>query len=70
MADSADRLEAVVLGTWMAMGAAWIGVAGALAARPSAARLAERAGAWLAPALMIGVGIYILLDTPTDAFPG
>lgn len=69
VADSANHLEPVVLGTWLVMGAAWVAVAGILAARPSAARLAGRAGAWVAPVLMIGVGIYILLDTPTDAFP-
>ena len=70
VADSADRLEPVVLGTWLAMGAAWIWLAGRLASRPAMARLAERAGARAAPLLMMAVGVYILLDTPTDVLAG
>lgn len=69
-ADTADRWEPVVLVSWLAMGAVWTWVSGWMARRPVIAREVGRRGAWMAPLVMILAGIYILLDTPTDALPG
>ncbi len=69
-ADTADRLEVVVLACWIAMGGVWTWASGWLAGRPAVARVAERLGAWISPLIMVLVGTYILLDTSTDALPG
>ena len=45
---------------------AWLGLARYLSTHDAVVRLLRRAGPYLIPALMIGIGTYILLDSPTD----
>jgi cadmium resistance protein CadD (predicted permease) len=70
VADTLNRLDAAVLVSWMVMGGVWTRLAGWVAGHPRVAIAAERYGAWIGPVLMIIVGLYILLDTPTDVMPG
>ena len=48
----------------------WSLIAGRLAGRPRVRRLVERVGPALLPLILIGIGLYILLDTPTDVAGG
>jgi len=69
VADTANRLEWAVLAGWAGMAVAWTFLSGRLATRPGVAAATGPIGAWLAPALMILVGCYILLDTFSDVMP-
>lgn len=70
VADTLHRFEGLVLICWVVMGGAWTRLSGWVAGHPRVAIAAERYGAWIGPVLMIAVGLYILLDTPTDVMPG
>ena len=69
VADTANRLEWAVLAGWAAMGVVWTLLSGRLASRPAVVAATAPLGAWLAPALMIIVGGYILMDTFSDVVP-
>ncbi len=58
-----DRIVAIAL---MLSGAGWVAVAGFLAGRPILRGVAERWGSRILPVLLIGLGVYILANTPFD----
>lgn len=69
VADTANRLEWAILAGWAVMALVWTWLSGRLASRPAVVAATGPLGAWLAPALMILVGCYILLDTAYDVLP-
>ena len=49
------------------MAVLWFGLAGVLTSYRALAERIERRGEKIVPWIMIGVGLYIFLDTPTDS---
>ena len=68
-ADTANRLEWAVLAGWAGMAVVWTWLSGRLVMRSAVVAAIGPLGAWLAPALMILVGCYILMDTAYDVLP-
>ena len=66
LADTSSGGDKVVAISLMASGAAWVAVAGFLAGRPVLRGAAERWGSRILPLLLIGLGVYILANTPFD----
>ena len=48
----------------------WFALARFLEARASRLRVLERYGEWLAPVVLVAVGLYILDNTATDVIAG
>ncbi len=69
MADTPPGGDVVVVITLVLAGLGWVGVAAYLASRPFLRGLAERWGGRVLPLLLIGVGIYVLANTPFDVLP-
>lgn len=69
MADTPPGGDVVVAITLVLAGLGWVGVATYLASRPALRGLAERWGGRVLPLLLIGVGIYVLANTPFDVLP-
>jgi len=65
-AESGHRALAWGAAAYLAMAAVWITAAGYLAGHQLLARRIEAVGEKLIPLVMIGAGIYILLDTASD----
>ena len=70
IADTSPGLDAVVAVTLLLAAAGLAGLANLLVSRPVLRSRVGWLGERLMPWLMIGVGIYVLADTPTDVFPG
>ena len=70
IADTSPGLDVVVAITLLVAAAVLAGVAQLMVSRPGLSSRVGWLGARLMPWLMIGVGIYVLADTPTDVFPG
>ncbi len=69
-ADTATRLVPwSVAGIGLGAGV-WTCLASRLSGHETVRRGLERVGPVLLPALLIGIGLYILGDTPTDVIPG
>jgi cadmium resistance protein CadD (predicted permease) len=68
-ADTAEGLEAWVLGTAMAGATGYAVLARWLVDRSGAAERLQRYSRVVLPLLLIGIGAYILANTPTDAIP-
>ena len=68
-ADTAEGLEVWVLLTAAGMAAAYALVARRLVERSAAADLLRRYTRVLLPFLLIGIGVHILSNTPTDVMP-
>jgi cadmium resistance protein CadD (predicted permease) len=70
MADTSPGLEAVAAATLLGSAVILAGIAGVLAGRPALGSRIGWLGERLMPWLLIGVGVYVLADTPTDVLPG
>jgi cadmium resistance protein CadD (predicted permease) len=70
LADSRGDIDYLIVGCFAVMVAAWFGVARFLTLHTSRLRGVTLAGKWLAPVVMILVGLYILDNTATDLVPG
>ena len=66
LADTSSGGDRVVAIALMLSGAGWVAVAGFLAGRPILRGAAERWGSRILPILLIGLGVYILANTPFD----
>jgi cadmium resistance protein CadD (predicted permease) len=64
--DSATRLAVPILATIAACSVGWLALARFLSTHERVVRVLERGGAYLIPVLLIVIGTYILLDSPTD----
>jgi cadmium resistance protein CadD (predicted permease) len=65
-ADTAKWLLPAAAAGILAGAVGWTGVAASILRRERARRLVERAAPVLLPVLLIGLGLYILGDSPTD----
>ena len=66
LADSLEGVDRVIIGSFAVMVGVWFGFAGWLSHHAQRIGLITKIGSWLAPFVMITVGIYILADTATD----
>ena len=66
LADSSLIFDAEIAGLFLLLVVAWFALARLLAANALKLPALERLGRWLAPIVMIGVGLYILGNTATD----
>ncbi len=70
LADSSGDIDYVIVSSFTVMVAVWFGVARLLALHASRLKYVTLAGQWIAPVVMILVGIYILDNTATDLVAG
>ncbi len=66
LADSQLIFDAEIAGLFLLLVVAWFGLARFLGEHALKLPVLERLGRWLAPLVMIGVGLYILGNTATD----
>jgi cadmium resistance protein CadD (predicted permease) len=66
LAETSDSLVLVVAGTPLLMAIVWGLVARAVVRHPSLAPRLRAIDRYGVPCLLVGVGLYILTDTPTD----
>ena len=64
--DTVDLYTIVMLGTVAAAALAWCGLAAWLFSHPPLEKLLSRLAHYVLPFLLIGIGVYILLDSGTD----
>lgn len=69
LADSRTGLDYVMMVGFVGMALLWFALARVLERNAGRLRLLDRYGHWIAPIVLIVVGLYILADTPTDVFP-
>ena len=67
LGDTRSWLDGVVVATFALMALAWIRIAGALVEHPRLGEPLRGFARFGLPILLICVGLYILLDSPTDA---
>ena len=67
LGDTRSWLDGVVVATFALMALAWIRIAGALVEHPRFGEPLRGFARFGLPILLICVGLYILLDSPTDA---
>ena len=70
LADSEQGADVVMIAAFAAMVLIWFALARFLEARASRLRVLERYGEWLAPVVLVAVGLYILDNTATDVIAG
>ncbi len=70
LADSRGDIDYLIVGSFAVMVVAWFGVARFLTLQASKLKGVTLAGQWLAPLVMILVGLYILANTATDLVAG
>jgi cadmium resistance protein CadD (predicted permease) len=70
LADSTLGVDLIMVGGFVAMTFVWFGLARLLEHHTSRLTLLERYGHWVAPIVLILVGLYILADTRTDLLLG
>ncbi len=70
LADSEQGADLVMIGGFVAMVLIWFGLARLLEVRAARLRILHRYGDWLAPLVLIVVGLYILDNTATDVLLG
>ncbi len=70
LADSRGDIDYLIVGCFVVMVAVWFGVAQLLTLHASRLKGVAIAGRWLAPLVMILVGLYILDNTATDLLAG
>jgi len=68
--DTADSFTIPMLATVAGAALAWCGIAAWLFSHPPLERILSRAARYVLPFLLIGIGIYILLDSGTDIMVG
>ena len=69
-AETPEPLTFVLAGTLIVTAMLWVALAGWVSGHPWVRLSLSRAERWLVPTLLIGVGLYILLNSPTDTLPG
>lgn len=69
LGDTLPALRPVVAATTLAFGAGWAALARAALRVPGLSPLLMRQGQAIMAALLIGLGVYILVDTDTDVVP-
>jgi cadmium resistance protein CadD (predicted permease) len=70
LADSKLGVDALMTAGFVAMSLAWFGLSWQLSHHAGRISLVERYGHWIAPIVLIVVGLYILDNTRTDVVPG
>ena len=70
LADSRGDIDYLIVGCFVVMVAVWFGAAQLLTLHASRLKGVAMAGRWLAPLVMILVGLYILDNTATDLLAG
>jgi cadmium resistance protein CadD (predicted permease) len=70
LADSQRGVDLLMIGGFGVMAAVWYGLARLLERHAARLTLLERYGHWVAPIVLIAVGVYILDNTLTDVMPG
>ncbi len=68
--ESSAYHAVILLATFIGMATIWLWIATLLITHRSVAVSLERYGHYLAPVFMIGIGLYILMNTQTDIVPG
>ena len=66
LADSKTNIDLYIASTFVVVAAAWFWMAKAASQRAAKLDAVTKAAGWIAPLIMICVGIYILTDTTTD----
>jgi cadmium resistance protein CadD (predicted permease) len=66
LSDSVTALAVPILATIAASSLGWLALAQFLSTHERVGRILRRWGAYLIPLLLIVIGTYILLDSPTD----
>lgn len=66
LADTNRAGEAVVVSSYLACSLLWAALALAIGSRRGLAEAVEQRGAKLVPWVLLGVGLYLMLDTATD----
>jgi cadmium resistance protein CadD (predicted permease) len=69
-ADTADSYTIPMLATVTTAALAWCGIASWLLSHPPIEQTLSRAARYVLPFLLIGIGIYVLLDSGTDVVVG
>jgi cadmium resistance protein CadD (predicted permease) len=69
LADSLLKFDMAITALFLVMILLWFGLAQLLSHHLGRLSLVDRLGRWLAPVVMIGVGLYILSNTSTDLIP-
>lgn len=67
LAETAAAGQWFIAASYLSMATLWAGLARLLTSHRALAERIERRGEKVVPWIMIGVGLYILLDTPTDS---
>jgi len=70
LADSELGVDVLMIFGFVAMSLAWFGLSWLLSRHAGRISLVERYGHWIAPIVLIVVGLYILDNTQTDVVPG
>ncbi len=70
LADSELGVDLIMIGGFVAMTFVWFGLARLLESHAARLTVLERYGHWVAPIVLILVGLYILADTSTDVLLG
>ena len=66
LADSRMDVDLMIIGSFVLMVVGWCGLANGLTLHAKRVQSLTSTGRWLAPVVMIAVGIYILSNTATD----
>ena len=66
LAESGRSALLIILGSYLVMALSWAGLAYVISGQRGLAERIERHAVKFVPWIMIGVGIYILMDTATD----
>jgi cadmium resistance protein CadD (predicted permease) len=69
LADSSERIDFLIVASFGLIALLWFGLARMLSTRAARLESFERVGEWLAPLVMVGIGIYILTNTASDVLP-
>lgn len=70
LADSESGVDFVLIGGFVVMTFVWFGLARFLESHAARLTLLDRYGHWIAPIVLIVVGLYILDNTSTDVLLG
>ncbi len=66
LGDTRSRLDTYVIGTLVAMAVLWAVIAGWVSLHPRLQAPLRGFARYGLPVLLVGIGVYILMDTPTD----
>jgi len=69
LADSSARIDFLIVVSFGLIALMWFGLARTLSTRAARLESFERFGEWVAPLVMIGIGLYILTNTASDVLP-